>query len=85
MISSGVVLLVLAFRPVRCPLRRAEADELQPLEILDHWAPLSVDRPEPWLLDLSRPGGCAPEPHRRPAPRRARGRPAHAPLRLRMF
>jgi hypothetical protein len=37
---------------------------------------LSVDRPQQWLLDLSRSGGCAPEPHRRPAPWRARGRPA---------
>ena len=76
MISSGVVLLALAFRPVRCPLRTVELDELQPLEILDHWAPLSVDRPQQWLLDLSRSGGCAPEPHRRPAAWRARGRPA---------
>jgi hypothetical protein len=54
MISAGVVLMALAFRPVGRPQRAVEADELQAVEILDHWAPLSVDRPEQWRLAQGR-------------------------------
>src|SRR3954447_21055213 len=54
MITVGLVLIVLALRPnrPRPSTFDREVDALQPIEIIEHWSPLRVDRPEHWELEL---------------------------------